>query len=273
MSEDNFAAGGYLPYVSAQLRASLVGIYAALQRIAPPERRCEDEELDRNAAQMLLCYYKLLRLAGNLSAADRFQHAEPLRLRNTDLFLLCQHLCLEAEALCEMCGVTLHFDADVERATLALDPDAMERLLLNLLSNALKFTPQGGSVRVQLKKPVGGFVRLCVTDTGCGIPSEQRDALFTPEPEDGSIPALGPHGLGLGLPLCRCIVMAHGGRIFVESAEGGGTCVSVSLPMKRVADNHLNDSCAVDYTGGFNHLLVELSDALPSAAFVQRLTD
>lgn len=261
-----------LPYVSAQLRATMVGIYTAMQRLAPPDQRSQDPKLDRNAAQMSLCYHQLLRLAGNLSAVDRFQSGEPLRRENTDLVTLCGDLCRQAESLFALRDVALHFSSDTPSLILALDHSAFERLLLNLLSNALKFTPSGGSVTVHVKKPSGGFVRLSVTDTGCGIPAERRSLLFPAGVEDALRP-IGPQGLGLGLPLCHYIAKAHGGRILAESGGACGTRVVVSLPTQRLADNRLSDSGGIDYTGGFNHLLVELSDALPSGAYTQCLLD
>ena len=81
-----------------------------------------------------------------------------------------------------------------------------------------------------------------------------------------------PYGLGLGLPICRRIAREHGGGILLTSEEGKGTTVAVSLPNKRSSIQELS-TYVIDYAGGFNRTLVELSDALPRQAFTQRFLD
>jgi two-component system phosphate regulon sensor histidine kinase PhoR len=99
----------------------------------------------------------------------------------------------------------------------------------NLVSNAIKFTPSGGDVRVSLA-PVNGVVRLEVSDTGIGIASKEQQRLFerffrAPTAFEQQIP-----GTGLGLYIARAIVEAHGGSIAVHSEVGEGTSFRVELP-------------------------------------------
>ena len=151
-----------------------------------------------------------------------------------------------------------------------MDPDRIELLLLNLLSNAFKYTPKGGRValEVQVEKQ---RVNLIVSDTGCGIPAEIREDVFAcylrPPLLDGR-----PHGLGLGLPICQRIVREHSGQMLLTAGEGGrGTRVVVSLPNRRSRGQQLH--ALVVPSGGFNRTLVELSDALPKEAFTQKYLD
>ena len=109
-------------------------------------------------------------------------------------------------------------------------------MLYHLLSNALKFTPAGGTVTVELKKS-GETLRLTVSDTGCGIPPERMAHLFDGCFQPGH-PSPAPYGLGLGLPLCRAIAEKHGGSITVESAPGKGSRFMVTLPA--VSYTHLD---------------------------------
>jgi signal transduction histidine kinase len=106
----------------------------------------------------------------------------------------------------------------------------IERMLSNLLSNALKFTPPGGSVRVLLSRADG--VELVVEDTGCGIPAASIPHIFdrfyrVRGKEDESTPE---KGLGLGLSFVAWIVKAHGGEIQVESKPGEGSRFILHLP-------------------------------------------
>jgi signal transduction histidine kinase len=99
-------------------------------------------------------------------------------------------------------------------------------VLANLLANAIKFTPAGGTVLLRVE-PVGQDVRFSVVDTGSGIPGHQLEAVFErfwqARSEDR-------RGLGLGLYISRGIVEAHGGRIWAESQPGEGSTFSFTLP-------------------------------------------
>ena len=110
----------------------------------------------------------------------------------------------------------------------------MFQLVDNLISNAIKFTPAGGDVRVSVA-PVNGVVRLEVADTGIGIESQEQERLFerffrTSTASEHQIP-----GTGLGLYITRAIVEAHGGSIAVRSDPGEGTSFRVDLPARSVS--------------------------------------
>jgi signal transduction histidine kinase len=112
------------------------------------------------------------------------------------------------------------------------DPERVAQLLSNLVGNALKFTPAGGHVEVRAQ-PYGEGVLVSVTDDGEGIPSDQLPHVFDRFFQVSS-PRIGSrHGAGLGLPIARGIVEAHGGTIWIESAPGRGTTVRFTLPPAR----------------------------------------
>jgi signal transduction histidine kinase len=109
------------------------------------------------------------------------------------------------------------------------DAERLARLLANLVSNGIKFTPAGGRVEIGVAQQNEKVV-LEVSDTGIGIPEEERDRLFerffrTQGSLDRNVP-----GTGLGLYICKAIVDAHEGRIAVRTAVGEGTVVVVELP-------------------------------------------
>jgi PAS domain S-box-containing protein len=119
-----------------------------------------------------------------------------------------------------------------EAAALPLlaDERAFKQILLNLLSNALKFTPAGGEVRVAVEARPGG-ITLIVSDTGKGIPEDQISRLAQPFEQVSSKSEPGHQGTGLGLALVRSLAELHGGGIRIESQLGKGTSVSVFLPL------------------------------------------
>ncbi len=109
------------------------------------------------------------------------------------------------------------------------DDHMMNTVVLNLLSNALKFTDAQGTVNVSVT-PNGSEVEFAVSDTGIGIPEERLSNLFRIDSKYKQIGTAGERGTGLGLILCKEFVERHGGKIWVESARGKGTTFKFTLP-------------------------------------------
>ncbi len=102
-------------------------------------------------------------------------------------------------------------------------------MLLNLLSNALKFTPEGGRIDVRAGI-VDGMAEVSVTDTGVGIAPEDQEAVFEEFRQVGGAEKKA-EGTGLGLTLCRKFVELHGGRLWVKSQVGAGSTFTFTLPL------------------------------------------
>ena len=259
-----------LPNIALQLRTSMATLYTAVDRLVPPETREKDARTDRSAAVFYQSYYQMYRIISNLTDAGHLFDRQKFELYDDDIVGLCRRVCEEVEFLFSLCGVRLDFTADRDSRIIGMDAAALRKLLLNLLSNALKFTPKGGSVRVRVKSE-GKFIKISVADTGRGMNGETLAHLFD-RFVDGEQDPMPPRGLGLGLPICRRIAQGHGGMIVAQSEEGKGSLFTVSLPAVRSGRVRLNDSGS-DYAGGFNATLVELSDALKPEAFLQRYLD
>lgn len=115
-----------------------------------------------------------------------------------------------------------------ETVTVLGNETQLRQVAINLLENALKFTPKGGSISVDLECRENE-ARLTISDTGIGIPSEDRPHLF--ERFHRGRNASEFSGNGLGLAIVKAIVTRHGGSVMVESEPGQGTRVSVSFPV------------------------------------------
>jgi signal transduction histidine kinase len=131
---------------------------------------------------------------------------------------------VEAEA--RLRGVRLASEVDGE-LTARIAPDKIERVLLNLLTNALRHTPSDGSVAVRVA-PSPGELRVAVEDTGDGLDAEARARMF--ERFWRADRSRSSRGSGLGLAIARGLVEAHGGRIWAEDREGGGARICFTLP-------------------------------------------
>ncbi len=258
-----------LLHVSAQLRTALGGMHIAVSRLAPPERRDADAALDRDAALLNRNYYALLRLSNNLSNAPMLLDDAPLTRENTDIVTWLDGLCRQASPLFALRNVALTFQCSAAHHGAAINRVCLEQAVWNLLSNALKFTAEGGTVTVSLRFE-RRQVLLAVTDTGCGINAEDMEMVFDGYLHPERLAAL-PSGLGMGLPLCRRIAEGHGGRLVLNSRVGHGTTVTLALPDELAED--VVEDVAFDYTGGFQPALVGLADGLPFEAFLQKHSD
>ncbi len=126
----------------------------------------------------------------------------------------------------------------VQPLPMVADRRAMKQILLNLLSNAMKFTNAGGQVRVRARK-VSGAVTLTIADSGIGIPKSALAKIGQPFEQVQSQYAKSKGGSGLGLAISRSLTRLHGGRMRIYSQEGCGTIISVRIPeQERVAERH-----------------------------------
>lgn len=260
-----------LAQVAYQMKDTMDTMYAALQRVAPPDARDADKALDENAAMLTRNFYRLRRLSGNLEEAANLDAPPLAPQQNDDIIGLCAAVTERAQDAARTLGLTLEFTSEHESRIIALDAVRIERLLLNLLSNAFKFTPKGGKVTLEVRVSIRQ-VEIRVSDTGCGISSEKLENLFD-RYRSMNYPDGTPRGLGLGLPICRKIAQDHGGSLVVFSTEGEGTTVIATLENTKLAKTTMNTWIAGDYSGGFNRTLLELADALPRQAFENKLMD
>jgi len=157
--------------------------------------------------------------AGRLTVARR--NVAPAPLVEAALYSM--------RTLAESSGVELTASYDDALPMVYADPERVTQLLSNLVGNALKFTPAGGRVEVRVQ-PYGDGALVSVVDTGEGIPADQLPHVFDRFFQVTSSRMVSRHGAGLGLPIARGIVEAHGGTIWIESAPGRGTTVRFTLP-------------------------------------------
>ena len=110
------------------------------------------------------------------------------------------------------------------------DPRRLDQVLSNLISNAIKFTEEGGTVEVSAALTDATLIQVWVRDNGVGIAADEMGQLFEKYRQGGNVKHSSHKGTGLGLVICKMIVEAHGGQIWVESAEGSGATFFFSLP-------------------------------------------
>ena len=218
----------FIQTVSHELRTPLTSIIGFVELLGqlPPDRIVEQapvisDRLAQNSARMKQLVEELLEV--NTMAAD----GVTLSLRSVDLG---QIVSRSAEAVFRAPRHTLVVDVDSSMPHVVCDGDRMGRVVTNLVSNAVKYSPEGGEVRVNVTHE-GGEAVITVSDQGVGIEPAQLSSLFTQftQGDMSSTRAFG--GIGLGLFIVDQIVIAHRGSIEVQSVVGEGSTFRVRVPL------------------------------------------
>ena len=127
-------------------------------------------------------------------------------------------------------GPKLVIEVEPDLPSITGDRDRLIQVVINLISNAVKFTPEGSITIVAWHEPEGGWVQVAVSDTGIGIAGADLDKVFEPFAQSAQ-GTTAIRGTGLGLPICREIVEHHGGRLWLQSRVGAGSTFQFTLPI------------------------------------------
>jgi signal transduction histidine kinase len=231
--------------VSHELRTPLFAIIANAELGADPELRPDDPEelgayfatIDQAARLLLERVNEILELARAESEGVEL-HREHVPMGD-----VIEELRPTVAALARKSGLDLVIDVAPDLPLLDADASRLRQIVLNLVSNAVKYTAPGGEVRVSLRA-AGAFVELAVADTGAGIPAEIGDRIFEPYFQVEGIKAVGGQpSSGLGLAVTKRLVEAHGGTIGYTSAVDQGSTFVVRLPAVSI------ESGAIEYSG------------------------
>ena len=130
-------------------------------------------------------------------------------------------------------GIRMEFSHDPEIPDVEADPRAIRQMVLNLVSNAIKFTDEGGVIKVKMQMR-RDELRVSVIDNGVGIPASDLPRLARPFEQVGETADRNKQGTGLGLALTKSFAEMHGGRMTIASEYGKGTAVSFFLPVEAV---------------------------------------
>lgn len=169
---------------------------------------------------------EMLRLVTDLLDLSRIEEGMPLERRPLELGALAERQVKDAQER----GADVRFEPAAGPVTVSADGERLGQVIANLVSNAIKYTPPGGTVTVSVARE-SGFGLLCVRDSGLGIPAEALPRVFEPfyrvdRPDHRKV-----EGTGLGLSIVKALVEQHGGDVRVASAPGQGSTFTVRLPL------------------------------------------
>lgn len=220
----------------------------------------------KEAAQLNQTIYRLLRLCSQMADGGELilGHREAQK-QSVDLICLLTDFVSQAKPLAASVGVELVFESCAASVPADADPALLERALYNLLTNALTYSPNGGTVTLKAEKQ-GSLLLISMSDSGEGISPAISSALFRQYAQRG----LGDprRGLGLGLPIVREIARLHGGSLSIsDHPDHPGTLATFSVSLTRSALPLKSNAIRYDYSGEFNHGLIELSEVLDAELY------
>ncbi|OPJ63321.1 sensor histidine kinase [Clostridium chromiireducens] len=208
--------------------------------------------------------YRLLRLIENLIDITKFENGYySLNRSNHDIISLIEEVVSSVAGYIENKDISIIFDTDVEEKIIALDPEKIERIILNLLSNSVKFTPSGGSISVKIQDHKDN-VCIKIKDTGSGIPEDKLESIFDRFVQVDKSLNRSHEGSGIGLSIVKSLVEQHGGKIFVKSKESQGTEFILHLPCELVESIYCKKITSVNQIGksSIEKVNIEFSDIL-----------
>ncbi len=196
------------------------------------EESCRDPESLRSDLEIIhASARRIMQLVTELMDVAMLESTAHLAMEDTDLFALVRQ-CLESlRPAAERKGIRLAGPEPEHCPPIRFNPAAIRQVVENLLSNALKYTFDGGEVRVRIER-CGAAIVVHVEDTGQGLSKEDLGYVFKAVRKLSARPTGQESSTGLGLVLVRRIVEKHGGRIWVESIQGKGSTFSFSLPLR-----------------------------------------
>ncbi len=224
-------------YITHEFKTPLTIINAAVQAL---ETLCKDEMTLRTKKfvyQVKQNSLRLLRLVNNLLDITKAE-SQYLRINseNIDIVTFTGAIYDSVSLYARVKKVNLEYSTHDSHCLIRIDGGKYERILLNLLSNSIKFTPEGKSVKV-IVECKDNSIRLEVIDEGVGIPYEKQENIFEAFHQLENNLIRNTEGTGLGLYLVKLLVKAMGGSISIKSQKGAGSTFTVVLPYEQLNDN------------------------------------
>lgn len=174
--------------------------------------------------------FKMLKLINNLIDSNKIKNNYyKLNKKNIDIVPMIENTISCIEKFASERNINLIFDTNEEECIMAIDPEAIDRVIMNLLSNAIKFSNENSNIYINLVVK-DKEIELSFKDEGCGISKEEKERIFERFYQGKNNDNI--EGSGIGLNLCMLFVKAHDGKIFLESEINKGSIFTVILPRK-----------------------------------------
>lgn len=251
--------------ISHELKTPINVIYGAHQLL--------DMQLNNNITDIDKCKnynsmikqnsFRLIRLINNLLDMSKIDDTVyEIKRENIDIVQAVESIIFSVSEFIKEKGISIIFDTDMEEKIIAVDPDKLERIILNLISNAIKFTDGGGTIFVNIYTNPK-YVYISVKDTGIGIDEAHQQIIFDRFAQIDDSLSRNAEGTGIGLTLVKSLMQLHGGDVTLTSSPGNGSDFTLRFPNEQLSLNeNLNktDYKTKSYKNKIERIEIEFSD-------------
>ncbi|WP_455798046.1 sensor histidine kinase [Clostridium butyricum] len=255
--ENKIAQEDFILNISHDLRSPLSVILGILQ--------CYKNEYDELKAEEHMnivkrnCY-KILKLINNIIDSTKLQQRHfKINRQNIDIINLIEWNISSIDKNAKIKNISLVFDTNVEECIVAVDISSFDRIIMNLISNAIKFSKENSCVFINTWKEEK-YITISVKDEGIGIPQNEQKTIFNRFIQSTKNNRNEYSGSGIGLDLVFNLVKAHGGVVELTSTEGLGSEFRIKMPIVKVEDSMKKDKHSMDLSSKVDIFEVEFSD-------------
>lgn len=226
---NNKIRGDFFANLSHELRTPLNIIFSSLQ-VLDLKLKKEDQSITKYINMATQNTYRLLKLVNNLIDSNKITAGYfEYNPQNYDIVYFVESICQSIVDFAKQKNIEVIFDTDVEEKIISFDLDKMERIILNILSNSIKFTKEQGKIEIYIRES-NEMLEIEISDDGIGIPQNKLNSIFERFKQVENNTIRSGEGSGIGLYLVKSLVDMHGGDIAVESELGSGTTFKISIP-------------------------------------------
>lgn len=231
--ENKLTQEDFILNISHDLRSPLSVILGILQCYKDEHNKSKVEEhmdvIKRNC-------YKILKLINNIIDSTKLNQKHfKINRQNIDIINLIEWDISGIDKYAKMKNISLVFDTNVEECILAVDIEAFDRIIMNLISNAIKFSKENSDIFINAWKDKK-YITISVKDEGIGIPEDEQKTIFNRFIQSTKNDRREYSGSGIGLNLVADLVKAHDGFVELKSIEGLGSEFSIKIPLTRIKD-------------------------------------
>lgn len=252
--------------VSQCLREPLSDALATIGSIKHSETET-NQELERKLQNINRNLHQFHRALCNMSDVARYDQSRLSRIENRNIVGIVDEIIDKASAMISSTGRILNYQGIPHAVLGIVDSEKLERAILNLISNAIKFASKGSAITTNLYQK-NGKLYFSIENELPDHAEHLSTNLFARYLREPGLNTQNT-GIGLGLTMVRKAAIAHGGTLLFEQPDSKHIRFTLSIAIKTKAGNYIHSPVMlpIDYAGGFDHLLVELSDILPSDFF------
>ncbi|MBU3111618.1 HAMP domain-containing histidine kinase [Clostridium lacusfryxellense] len=262
MAKSMKAQEEFIVNISHELKTPLNVLSATVQLF---NMHCNDGSLEemknsivKYISSMNQNCYRLSKLINNIVDSSKIETGFfELHLTNNNIVEVVENIVMSVTNFTDSKGINVIFDTNIEEKIIACDTEKIERVVLNLISNAIKFSDKGGEIFIDVKDK-GRFVEISVKDNGIGIEEKNLESIFDRFKQVDKSLSRNTEGTGIGLSLVKSIVELHSGFIYAESEVGKGSKFIFKLPSEKVSNESVVNSSKISSKN--ENVKVELSD-------------